>query len=103
MITSEELGYLEQSGESSSARENILRARSSFTKEDGIDFLSDFFISAGMFGKLNPESAADVGAYNHAIEVADRLGLFTESSVKRMLSILMEYDPIRNEILRSMR
>lgn len=99
MITEQDIRTLEGIGELEKSRELILDARASFTRE-GVAFLAEYLISAGLFRKMDPNNPAEIGAYNHAIEVADRLGLFTEKSIRGVVASLLRLDPYTNEPLR---
>lgn len=99
MIRNSDIEMLISTEEIESSREKILESRASFTDKGGY-FIAEYLISAGLFRKLDPNDPSEIGAYNHAIEVADRLGLFTESAIKGMVSALMRVDPYTGEPLR---
>lgn len=99
MISNSDIETLASIGELEASRNEILNARASFT-DNGGGFIAEYLMSAGLFRKLDPSDPAQIGAYNHAIEVADRLGLFTESSIKGMVSSMLRLDPYTGEPLR---
>lgn len=101
MITRNDVKALIDEGSYEEARDSILEARAAFTRSGGPAFIRDFLTSAGLFSKLDPNDPAQIGAYNHAIELADRIGLFSEASIGSMISSLMGLDPFTGEQIRT--
>lgn len=70
--------------------EDNRKAKKLFYKRDeGVRTLCQLIKSAHVFDKLNPDDAAEIGAYNFAIDMLSEIGFFDEANLEKTVRFFL--------------
>ena len=95
MLRNEDVATLSTRKDFEGAINSIYENRMGLSPQQGTKLLAEFFISAGLFSKIDPDDKAAIGAHNHAVELADILGLFTEKDLPQLLAGQLNKTPLQ--------